>query len=247
MLELGRFCVEEGIADPAVLRLAWGAVAARVETQRAGIVFGCSSFAGADAGAYLDAFALLRDRHLAPRRWLPRVKAPAVFRFARRPRLRRPDLKAAIRTMPPLLRSYLAMGGWVSDHAVIDRDLGTLHVFTGLDVRGMPPARARLMRAVAGWRRPGSSPTLSEPGEQPERVTRRLGGPGAGMLPVAAPFRRRRRREVEEILRQVVVRHCFVSFTKMPPGADRPAVVTVAAVRPAGNGPSSACRRSPPA
>jgi putative hemolysin len=50
--------------------------------------------------------------------------------------------------MPPLLRSYLAMGGWVSDHAVVDRDLGTLHVFTGLEIGAIPAARARQLRAV---------------------------------------------------------------------------------------------------
>jgi putative hemolysin len=51
--------------------------------------------------------------------------------------------------MPPLLRSYLAMGGWVSDHAVIDREMGTMHVFTGLEVRAIPAARKRLLRALA--------------------------------------------------------------------------------------------------
>ena len=52
--------------------------------------------------------------------------------------------------MPPLLRTYLLMGGWVSDHAVVDRDLNTLHVFTALEIRAIPPARARLLRGVAG-------------------------------------------------------------------------------------------------
>ncbi len=148
MLEIGRFCVAADVRDPAVLRLAWAAVAAHVEARGVGIVFGCSSFAGTEAGDYADAFALLKDRHLAPRRWLPRVKAPAVFRFARSLRLRSPDLKAAMRAMPPLLRSYLAMGGWVSDHAVIDRDLGTLHVFTGLEISALSAARSRFLRAV---------------------------------------------------------------------------------------------------
>jgi L-ornithine Nalpha-acyltransferase len=91
---------------------------------------------------------MLKERHLAPRRWLPRVKAPDVFRFARRLR-RKPDAARAMLTMPPLLRSYLAMGGWVSDHAVVDREINTLHVFTGLEIRGIPEARARLLRAVA--------------------------------------------------------------------------------------------------
>jgi putative hemolysin len=52
--------------------------------------------------------------------------------------------------MPPLLKTYLLMGGWVSDHAVVDNDLNTLHVFTGLEIRAIPPARAKALRMVAG-------------------------------------------------------------------------------------------------
>lgn len=148
MLEVGRFCIEAGAGDADVLRVAWAALAEHVARNGIELVFGCSSFRGVETEAYADAFALLGERHLAPRRWLPRVKAPAVFRFARQLRLRRPDLKAAMKAMPPLLRSYLAMGGWVSDHAVVDRDLGTLHVFTGLEIRAVPPARARFLRGA---------------------------------------------------------------------------------------------------
>jgi putative hemolysin len=51
--------------------------------------------------------------------------------------------------MPPLLRSYLAMGGRVSDHAVVDHRLDTLHVFTGLEVARISPGRKRLLRAMS--------------------------------------------------------------------------------------------------
>jgi putative hemolysin len=146
MIEMGRFCIAPGLVDPDVLRVAWGAMTRHVDSRGVGMLFGCSSFQGVDAEAYMDAFALLKERHLAPRRWLPRVKAPDVFRFARKLRLRRPDMKLALTRMPPLLRTYLGMGGWVSDHAVIDRDLNTLHVFTGVEIARVPPARARLMR-----------------------------------------------------------------------------------------------------
>lgn len=148
MLEIGRFCIAEGNGDPDVLRLAWGAMTDFVDRHGIGIVFGCSSFRGTEVDTYADAFAFLKERHIAPRRWLPRVKAPSVFRFARKLRLRRPDLKAAMRAMPPLLRTYLLMGGWVSDHAVIDRDLDTLHVFTGLEIKAIPPGRVRALRAL---------------------------------------------------------------------------------------------------
>ncbi|CUH83606.1 GNAT family N-acetyltransferase [Thalassovita mediterranea] len=149
MVEMGRFCIHPDVKDPDVLRVAWGAMTAFVDDNGVEMLFGCASFSGTDEAAYLDAFAMLRDRHLAPKRWLPRVKAPQVFRFAERLR-RKPDAKLAMRHMPPLLRTYLMMGGWVSDHAVVDRQMNTLHVFTGVEIAAIPPARKKLLRAVAG-------------------------------------------------------------------------------------------------
>lgn len=148
MVEMGRFCVAPGETDPDILRAAWGALAGYVDREGVAMLFGCSSFQGTDAKAYADAFAMLREQHLAPKRWLPRIKAPNVFNFAQRFR-RTPDRTKALRTMPPLLRSYLSLGGWVSDHAVVDRDLNTLHVFTGLEVAAIPPGRARVLLASA--------------------------------------------------------------------------------------------------
>lgn len=148
MMEMGRFCILPGLKDPQILRIAWGAMTAHVDAAGVKMLFGCSSFEGTEAEVYRDAFALLKARHLAPKRWLPRVKAPRVFPFAKRLRLKRPDMKLAFAKMPPLLRSYLMMGGWVSDHAVVDDDLGTLHVFTGLEINRVPKVRARSLRAI---------------------------------------------------------------------------------------------------
>lgn len=150
MVEMGRFCIHPDWRDADILRVAWGALAAYVDQTGVELLFGCSSFQGTEAADHADAFAMLKDSHLAPKRWLPRVKAPNVFRFAQKLARQTPDLKRAMLGMPPLLRTYLMMGGWVSDHAVVDRDLNTLHVFTGLEIRAIPPARARLLRGVAG-------------------------------------------------------------------------------------------------
>lgn len=151
MVEMGRFCIHpHARGDADVLRVAWSAMTDYVDQNDVDLLFGCSSFEGTQADLYMDAFALLKERHLAPKRWLPRVKAPSVFRFAARLRLKKPNLKSAMKGMPPLLRTYLVMGGWVSDHAVVDNDLNTLHVFTGLEIKSVPPARARLLRATSG-------------------------------------------------------------------------------------------------
>lgn len=145
VLELGRFCVAPGGADPDVLRLAWAAITAEVDARGAALLFGCTSFAGADPALHAPALAHLARAHAAPAHLAPRRKGQAVDL---------PDTAADPRTalaaMPPLLRTYLAMGGWVSDHAVIDRDLDTLHVFTAVEVARIPPARARALRALAG-------------------------------------------------------------------------------------------------
>ena len=38
------------------------------------------------------------------------------------------DAQAAMRRLPPLVRGYLRLGGYVGDGAVIDRDFGTTDV-----------------------------------------------------------------------------------------------------------------------
>ena len=150
MLELGRFCVHPEWRDPDILRLAWAALTRFVDDNGVQMLFGCSSFLGADPAFHAEALTMLREHHIAPRRWLPRVKAPMVFRFNRALARRRADPKAGLAAMPPLLRSYLVMGGWVSDHAVLDHDLDTMHVFTGLEIGAIPTGRQRLLRRTAG-------------------------------------------------------------------------------------------------
>ncbi len=150
MVEMGRFCIDPSAVGAEVLRVAWAAMTKYVDDHGVEMMFGCSSFEGVDQDAYMDAFAYLAKRHLAPKRWLPRVKAPKVFRFAKLLKPKAPDMKLAMKRMPPLLRSYLVMGGWVSDHAVIDNDLDTLHVFTGVEISRVPKTRARLLRGALG-------------------------------------------------------------------------------------------------
>lgn len=144
MLELGRFCIRPGPSDPDILRLAWGAITGLVDSGGAKLLFGCASFQGTDPLRYAAAFAHLRARHAAPARWRVGEKAPERVRFPEEGA----DARAAMKLIPPLLRTYLGMGGWVSDHAVVDRAMNTLHVFTGVEVAAIPPARVRALRAI---------------------------------------------------------------------------------------------------
>ncbi|MFV0490710.1 MAG: GNAT family N-acetyltransferase [Pseudorhodobacter sp.] len=148
-LELGRFCIRPGCLDPDILRLAWAALTREVDHSGAGMLLGCTSFSGLDPDRYRDAFAYLATRHLAPANMAPGRLLHAIYPFAEALAGYSPDPKAALRQMPSILRSYLSMGGWVSDHAVIDPALDTMHVFTGVEISAIPGARARLLRAIA--------------------------------------------------------------------------------------------------
>lgn len=146
ILELGRFCTRPGLRDPDVLRLGWAAITRIAEETGAELLIGCSSFTGSDWRTHRSGLAHLAARALGPEALRPRPKASE-----------RVDYPAAlagevgdVSALPPLLRSYLGMGGWVSDHAVIDRDLDTCHVFTALEIAAIPEARRRSLRALAG-------------------------------------------------------------------------------------------------
>lgn len=167
LAEMGRFCLQPGPLAADALRLAWAAMARIVDAAGAARMLGCTSFPGADWSRHRAALALLAAAHLGPPELRPREKLAGAVRYpalcgapgdgpvatpaapSAAPSAAAPaDRRAAQAGLPPLLRSYLAMGGWVSDHAVADHDLDTLHVFTCVAVAGVPPARAASLRAL---------------------------------------------------------------------------------------------------
>lgn len=145
--EVGRLCLHPQARDPEILRLTWAALARLALGQGVQHLFGCASFAGADPLQHAAALAWLGQMAAGPAalRPTPRVSAMVPLKGAA------PDPAG----VPPLLRFYLGLGGWVADHAMIDADLDTLHVFCALNLAAIPGARARVLRALAD---PGQSP-----------------------------------------------------------------------------------------
>lgn len=145
MLELGRFCVCPGLRDPDVLRLGWAAITRLAEARGVRLLFGCTSFPGADWHAHHAAFAHLARHAVGPVALLPHPKAPARIALSAAPPAQTGPQDGPV-ALPPLLRSYLGMGGWTSDHAVIDHDLQTCHIFTALEPAKIPPPRLKALR-----------------------------------------------------------------------------------------------------
>lgn len=145
LIELGRFCIGSDVKNLDVLRLMWGGIARLVDENDAKMLFGCASFPGLSPARYGAALGLLARRFTAPDRLRIGQHATEVI-----PLSSFIDTQGdALEQMPSLLRSYLTMGGWVSDHAVLDRQMQTFHVFCGLEIAKIPPARANALRAIA--------------------------------------------------------------------------------------------------
>ena len=148
MIEVGRFCIDPEVNDPSVVLTAWAALAQIVDHNQTELLFGCSSFEGIEKEKYFDSFALLRDRYMAPDHWRPKIKAAQVFCYSK-DLIYKVDKKKALLNMPPLLKTYLSMGAWVSDHAVVDLNMKTLHLFTGMEISKIPKSRKKFLLNLA--------------------------------------------------------------------------------------------------
>ena len=146
MLEIGRLCIAPDQSPYQILRLCWGALAEVIHRSDIQLIFGCTSFAGTDPNLYQAGMAYLADRHLATGEFSVGLRQAESVRLASNIAY---DKGEALAQLPPLLRSYLNLGAWVSDHAVIDREMNTIHVFTGLEVSSVPKPKARALRSIA--------------------------------------------------------------------------------------------------
>lgn len=146
-LELGRVCIAESHRhDPDILRAVLSGLAIHSESQAVDLLIGCASFKGDDPARHAAALGLLRARHTGPHELSPRKRAALAFDLPEHAAMA--DQKSALQAIPALLRMYLGMGGWVSDHAVRDPVLDTVHVFTAVEVARIPPKRKRLLMGL---------------------------------------------------------------------------------------------------
>lgn len=146
-LELGRVCIaNDRRHDPDILRALLAGIALHSEAEAVDLLLGCASFKGDDPARHGAALGWLQARHTGPAALCPRKRDPLAFDLP--PAGDRADQKAAMQSIPPLLRLYLGLGGWVSDHAVRDPKLDTLHVFTAVETARIPPARKRFLKGM---------------------------------------------------------------------------------------------------
>lgn len=127
ILELGRSCVDAGYRARPVMQLLWSGIAAYVFHYDIALMFGCASLPGTDPDALSAPLSYLYYHHLAP----PALRARALpQRFVDMRRLdpARFDPMRTLAALPPLIKGYLRLGGFVGDGAVIDEQFNTTDV-----------------------------------------------------------------------------------------------------------------------
>jgi len=127
VLELGRSCVDAAYRNRAVMQLLWRGIAAYVFRHQIDLMFGCASLPGTDPDALAGELTYLWYNHLAPPALRPRA-VPLRFIDMRRTDPARIDIRRTLATLPPLIKGYLRLGGFVGDGAVIDSQFNTTDV-----------------------------------------------------------------------------------------------------------------------
>jgi putative hemolysin len=126
-MELGRSCVDAAYRNRATMQLLWAGIAQYVVDHDIELMFGCASLPGTDPEAVGAQLAYLYHYHLAPEALRPRALPQLYVDMARRPR-EAIDPRRGPATLPPLLKGYLRLGGFVGDGAVIDHQFNTTDV-----------------------------------------------------------------------------------------------------------------------
>jgi L-ornithine Nalpha-acyltransferase len=127
ILELGRSCVDASARNRPTMQLLWRGIAAYVFHYDIALMFGCASLPGIDPETLAMPLSYLYHHHLAPPALRPRA-LPERYVDMRRLDRAALDPARALAELPPLIKGYLRLGGFVGDGAVIDHQFNTTDV-----------------------------------------------------------------------------------------------------------------------
>lgn len=136
LVELSRSCVHRDYRRGAAMMHLWQGVADYVLKRDIEVMFGVASFAGTEPARHAQALSLLHHYHLAPPALRPRA-LPGHFQPMDLIPPDAIDRRAALASMPALIRGYLRLGGFVGEGAFIDHEFNTVDVCLIMDTATM--------------------------------------------------------------------------------------------------------------
>jgi putative hemolysin len=127
VLELGRSCVDSAHRNRPTMQLMWQGISNYVFHHDIKVMFGCASLPGIDLAAHANVLSYLYHFHLAPPALRARALPERYVDMALKPAVEL-DAKRCLAALPPLVKGYLRLGGFVGDGAVIDAQFNTTDV-----------------------------------------------------------------------------------------------------------------------
>jgi putative hemolysin len=138
ILELGRSCIDSEYRTGPIMQLFWRGLSIYVARYNISLMFGCASLPGTNPDALKIPLSYLYHHHLAP----PALRATALAeRYIDMKLLPREafdpnaafeelnlDPRGGNNTLPPLIKGYIRVGGFVGDGAVIDHQFNTTDI-----------------------------------------------------------------------------------------------------------------------
>ena len=135
-LELGRSCVMPASRNKRTVELLWQGIWNYVQQNRLDVMFGCASLDGTDPQRLAMPLSFLHHYCRGPEPWHARA-LPERYVEMNLMSKEAIDPKAALRSLPPLIKGYLRLGCYIGDGAVIDRQFGTTDVLIVLPVSAL--------------------------------------------------------------------------------------------------------------
>ena len=135
-MELGRSCVLKPYRNKRTVELLWQGIWSYVREHGVDVMLGCASFEGTDPHAHATALSFLHHNALAPAEWRVRAHEHLRVDMNMLP-ADAVNVRAALKTLPPLIKGYLRLGAHVGDGAVIDHQFGTTDVLIILPVEAI--------------------------------------------------------------------------------------------------------------
>ena len=127
ILELGRSCIAKDARNTATMQMLWRGIALYSHHYNIQVMFGCASMPGTDPSQHSQAMSYLYHHHLAP----PEIRVRALASRYVKMDVLEPgsyDPRKAMARVPPLIKGYLRLGGFVGEGAVIDPEFGSTDV-----------------------------------------------------------------------------------------------------------------------
>ena len=138
ILELGRSCIAAEYRTGAVMQLLWRGLGMYIARHNIALMFGCASLPGTDPEALKLPLSYLYHHHLAP----PALRTKALpERYVDMKMLPREafdpdtafnelklDPRGGSNSLPPLIKGYIRVGGFVGDGAVVDYQFNTTDI-----------------------------------------------------------------------------------------------------------------------